>query len=139
MNTSALKVYLAFTDTGSIDYKSSAENLIKDLQAYEAVLEVTGTKVQDAILAVFAKYKGANLNKPALITYTLTELGASPDNYTVYAESITAFLKPLAEGGNVGTRDSGALIGMRKGMGGGFWYWDDKALTAEEVAAAKVQ
>lgn len=127
MNQSALKAYVAFLAGGAgIDYEKSCKNLIADLNAYEAVLEVTGTKVKDAILAVFAKHKGANLNKPALISFAMAGLDANPANYAVYQESITAFLKPSEDGGNVGTRESGALIGMRKGIGGGFWLWADK-------------
>lgn len=129
MNTSALKVYLAFTATGSIDYKKSAENLIGDLQSYEAVLDATGEKVEAAILAVFAKHKGVNLNKPALTSFAMTELGATPENYSVYQEGINSFLKA-----NVGDRGA-APIGMRKGIGGGFWLWADKALTADEAKA----
>jgi hypothetical protein len=136
MNINALKAYLAFLPAdqgGGIDYKGSATNLIADLQAYEAVLEATGGKVKDAILSVFAKYKGANLNKDALISFTMQELAAGPENYSVYADAINTFLKPLDKGGNVGERETGALCGMRKGIGGGFWLWADKP----ETPAAK--
>ena len=120
MNTAALKVYVAFADDGSIDYKKSAENLIADLQAYETVLDATAEKVQTAVLAVFEKFKGTNLNKPALISFTMKELDASPENYPVYQEGITSFLKA-----NVGPRET-HILGMRKGIGGGFWLWADK-------------
>jgi len=130
MNQNALKAYVAFIpNDGGIDYEKSCQNLIGDLQAYEAVLEVTGTKVKDAILAVFAKHKGTNLNKPALTSFTMANLDANPANYAVYQEGIDSFLKETSKGGNVGTRESGALIGMRKGIGGGFWLWADKPET----------
>ena len=61
MNINALKAYVAFLSAdqgGGIDYEKSCKNLIGDLNTYEAQLEVTGTKVKDAILGVFEKYKG---------------------------------------------------------------------------------
>lgn len=129
MNLTALKAYVAFLSDdpgGGIDYEKSCQNLIGDLQGYEAQLEVTGTKVKDAILSVFAKHKGANLNKPALTSFAMTALDANPQNYATYQEGINAFLLPTEKGGNVGDRETGALIGMRKGIGGGFWLWSDK-------------
>ena len=131
MNTKALEVYCAFSEDGTIDYKKSAENLIADLQSYEAVLEVTGEKVKDAILAVFEKYKGTNLNVPALTNFTMQELAATPENYAVYQNGIKAFIKA-----NQGTRESGAVLCVRKGIGGGASLWADKPLTAEEKATA---
>jgi hypothetical protein len=129
MNINALKAYVAFLSAdlgGGIDYEKSCKNLIGDLNTYEAQLEVTGTKVKDAILAVFAKYKGTNLNKPALASFAMQGLDSNPSNYSAYQEGIDQFLLPIEKGGNVGTRESGALIGMRKGVGGGFWLWADK-------------
>lgn len=138
MNINALKAYLSFLPADAegapgIDYKTSATKLISDLKEYEAVLEATGGKVKDAILAVFAKYKGVNLNKEALTSFTMQELKAGPENYSVYSDAINAWLKPVEKGGNVGDRETGALCGMRKGIGGGFWLWADKP----EAPAAK--
>lgn len=137
MNLTALKAYVAFLSAdlgGGIDYEKSCKNLIGDLNTYEAQLEVTGTKVKDAILAVFAKHKGANLNKPALTSFAMAGLDANPANYSAFQEGIDSFLKPVDKGGNVGDRETGALIGMRKGIGGGFWLWADKP---EETATEK--
>ena len=121
MNTNALKVYISFLSTGGIDYEASCKKLIDDLQQYEASLKATTSKVEDAILSVFDTYRGANLNKDALTTFTMQTLGAGPLDYAIYKEAIDAVLKQ-----DTGDRESGKSFGMRKGVGGGFWLWADK-------------
>ena len=127
MNTSALKVYASFASDGTIDYKASAEKLIKDLQEYEVVLDATSEKVKVAVLAVFENFKDSHLNMPALQHYVLKELNAIPENYVVYQNALKAFVRA-----NQGTRESGALIRVRKGPNGGCALWTNLPATITE-------
>ncbi len=126
VNINALKAYMVVDDnTKQIDYKRSCERLIADLKDYENKQETSEARIASALAAVFDKFKGAQINKDALISFTMQELGASPETYGALSKGLTDYLKS-----NTGSR--GSLFGVRLGPGGGFFRWIDRPETEED-------
>lgn len=125
----AIKQFIVPDENGNIDYMKSGEKYLSQLKAFEGLIEADESAVKNAVAAVFDKYKGTNVTKVS--AFILRELNPSPDTYGEMEKRVAEYLK--LNTGEIGE----ALLGMRKGAGGGHWRWTDKGASSKEAIASK--
>lgn len=129
LQIAAIKAFIVPDEHGEIDYMKSGQKYLESLKAFEGLILADEVAVKNAVAAVFDKYKGGNVTKaPAFI---LRELTPTPETYGEFEKRVNEYLK--LNTGEVGE----ALLGMRKGAGGGHWRWIDKGQSSKEVVASK--
>lgn len=120
MTTITMNTYLVRAANGGIDHEATCLKFAGDLLKYEAERETENAVVGDAVGAVFDQFKGARLNMPAVVSYSLTRLNVQPANYKTLADRVHSYIQDHA-----GPRESGALFSIAKGKNGGVCRWAD--------------
>ncbi len=110
------------------DRAASLRNAEAALDKHIAERETEEATIRDAVSAVFDQYPGAALTMPTIEGMATRELNAGPSNYKTLAKLALDYVRA-----NAGTRESGALFGISKGVGGGVKRWSD--VPAEQPAS----
>lgn len=99
---------------------ASLANAAAAYDKHVAERETEEATIKDAITAVFDEYPGAALTMPTIEGMATRQLNANPSNYKALAKLSLDFVRAHS-----GTRESGALFGISKGVGGGVRRWSD--------------
>lgn len=110
---------------GSVDVAASANAYAKALTGWVAQNELSSDTIETAIEAVFDRFPGQRLPMPALLSLTVAELGASPDQHKTLTSRVHAYVTGQSA-------DNTGRIDIGKGKGGGV---SRLALPGEEVPA----
>lgn len=128
INIAAVKAFMVPDENGNIDFEKSGRKYLDSLQALESLIASDEKAVKEAVTAVFDKYKGTNVTNAVPII--MRELPANPDTYNEMEKRVKEYLK-------MNTGEYGeAMLGARKGIGGGVWRWVDKGASSKEVKAS---
>lgn len=119
LHLTALKAFMVTTNDGSVDYDKSVANFTAQLSEYELRHGEGQTMAGRAVNSVFDIFPGARLATPFVIGRCLTNLQATPANYSTLEEALKRYIKV-----NSGEKESGAIFGMKKGVG--VFRWKDQ-------------
>lgn len=108
---------------GLVDVSETLEKIEAALSAENAAAEKAFTAVGPAVQAVFAKHPGASINMPAVVSFTLAELGTKPADFAATNELVTNYIRANSV--------DGGLFEIRKGKGGGVRLRTEPAAAAE--------
>jgi hypothetical protein len=92
---------------GSVDVDATMTKFEGDLVKFCAERELEGSQIGDAVHSVFDSHVGQHIAMPALVSLTLTKLGAQPANWALMTERVQEFVRS----------DSSLYIGRGKGGG----------------------
>ena len=96
--------------SGAVDVLASATAYAESLTAWCAEHEVGSDLIEAAVETVFDRHDGKLLPVPALLSFAVTELGATPEQHKTLTERVRAYVK--------GQTATGRLE-VGKGKGGG--------------------
>lgn len=111
----------------SVDMAATVEKFSSALQEFLANEELVNGKVAEYVHAVFDKFPGCRFNTDSLISFTLKEMEATPDQYPAMSEAIKGYVSA-----NKGDKESGAMFRVQRGKGGGVCRWADVTDDSEE-------
>lgn len=111
--------------SGSVDVVASANAYAKALTEWVAQNELSSETIETAVEAVFDRFPGQRLPMPALLSLSVAELGASPDQHKTLTARVHAYVTGQSA-------DNTGRIDIGKGKGGGV---SRLALPGEEVPA----
>lgn len=129
--TISLPAYVVRDEKGSVDQLKTLDKFIEDLGRYCAAAETETGVLAEKVKQVFDRFKGTNLNMPALVSLTTSELNVAPEHFKIMSEKVMDYIRT-----NSGERGE-AMFSIAKGKGGGVRRWSDTPLSEKEVAAAK--
>lgn len=96
---------------GAVDVVKSAEAYATALSKWVAENEVASETIETAVETVFDAHP-TRMPMPALVGFTLAELGASPEQYKTLGDRVTAYVRGQC------AKNTGR-IDIAKGVGGG--------------------
>ena len=97
---------------GSVDVSASAKAYAEALTKWCAENEVASDTIENAVETVFDRFPGARLPMPALLSLSVQELGATPEQHKTLTDRVHAYVIGQCAK-NTGRIDIG------KGKGGG--------------------
>ena len=135
LNIPAIKAFLVNGSDGEIDTELSCAKFLTDLETFRVKTGESLALIAATVKSIFDERMGANLNKPAIVTYSLIKMGANLETHAALTEAVTEYIDT-----NTGKRGA-SLFGMRKGKGGGFFRHserkdDDKCYEKENEETA---
>lgn len=122
---------------GLIDEAASIALFTAELQKTKVAQEMESGQIADAVNAVFDKFKGVSINLPALCTYTMGHLGATPATYNDLVEKVSNYVRDNSDRpAQKDPKDKEKILvpaeaprtrlfSMNKGKGGGVKRWSD--------------
>lgn len=129
--TTTLTVALVVLANG-IDLDASRQAFSDALDSYIAERAIEDDNIGSAVHAVFDQYPSANINMPALTSYVLQKLNASPENFNALEARVMEYVRVNADAAQKskdgvvtqfaeepGTR----TFVIAKGKGGGVKRW----------------
>lgn len=122
----SIRDYLVKRENGSVDSEASIAKFREELANYVVKVEATNGKIAEAVKAVFDTHKGVRMNLPALTSFSLTQLGATPANHAELTEAVQAYVRANAK--------EGGIFEIQKGHGGGCCRVCDKKPAAQASA-----
>ena len=120
VNVAAVKAFLVLSADGTVDYEASAHKFMGEIKGYETLVESGDKAIREVVGGLFDQYKGTNITN--LGSFVLRGLNPTPDTIAELTLRVKEWL-----GANTGERDSGSLLGVKKGKGGGSFRHSDKA------------
>lgn len=105
---------------GVVDVEASVEAARAQIEAYVAQRETEDTQIGEAVHGIFDKYRGANVNMPALVSLVVQQLGASPETFKVLGERVAEYVRS-----NAGERGF-STFSIARGRAGGVRRWCDQ-------------
>lgn len=120
VNGAAVKAFLVNGSDGEIDNDLSIAKFLSELELFKTLSAEGNALVSNAVKAVWDKFKGAKINKPGVINFTLQQLNATPDNVKELTLAVQDYLDL-----NTGNRGE-ALFGSKKGREGGMVRHEDQ-------------
>lgn len=112
---------------GTVDRAATLAKFETDLDREIASRENDHERIGEAMQIVFAKFKGAKVNLPALSSYILQELQVAPTAWGEMDKRVKDYVRSVSKGDD-------ALVSMAKGRDGGCRLIAD--LPAEETKPA---
>ena len=94
---------------GSIDVAASANAYAKALTEWSALNEIPAEQITEAVNSVLDLHPG-RIPMPALLSITVQQLGATPENFKVLSDRVHAYVTGQTKAG---------LLFVIKGKGGG--------------------
>ncbi len=87
--------------SGSVDVIASATKYAEALSAWVTENEVSADTIEAAVEAVFDRFDGKRLPMPALLSMTVTELGATPEQHKSLTARVHAYVKGQTAAGRL--------------------------------------
>lgn len=95
---------------GSVDVAASAQAYTQALTQWIATNEIPSERIANAVNAVLDRFPGQRLSMPLLLSFSVQELGATPDQHKALTERVHAYVRGQATVG---------VLTIAKGKGGG--------------------
>lgn len=95
---------------GSVDIAASAKAYTEALTQWVSVNEMPAEKISNAVNAVLDRFPGQRVSIPALLSFSVQELGAAPDQHKTLTERVHAYVRGQATAG---------VLTIAKGKNGG--------------------
>lgn len=108
---SNMNEFLVRGSDGTVDVDATTLKFRGALEVYIAERETENALIAAAVSEVFDQFKGANINMPALTSYALQRLNATPSNFMALSERIQEYVRENA--------GEGGIYKIAKGKGGG--------------------
>ena len=86
---------------GSIDVAASANAYAKALSDWKAANEIASDRIETAIDAVFARFPGQRVPVPQLVSFSVSELGATPDQHKNLTARVHAYISGQTKAGKI--------------------------------------
>jgi len=107
---------------GLIDADATVALFTEQLSSYITNTEAKVAQVASAVSDVFDEHKGVRMNTPALVSFSLSKLGAGPANYSDLEEAVGLYVHAQARTES----NPDGLFEITKGKGGGICRVCDK-------------
>jgi hypothetical protein len=108
-------------DNGSINVNKSVKKFSEELAKYKEANQSALDKVSVTVNEFFDSHKKTVISKPNLIDrITFMMMPDDVDNFSSVKKTIVEFINS-----SIGTKESGSLLRMKKGVGGGISRWSD--------------
>ena len=111
--------YVVYSDNGNVDEVATMDKFSTDLAGYISEQECEDNSIGTAVHAVFDRYRGARINTPALVSYSLQELKADYKSFKTLNVRVMNYIRR-----HTGDRNT-AVFGVGKGKNGGVCRWAD--------------
>jgi hypothetical protein len=103
-------------EDGSVDVTASAAAYAKALTDWKATNEVPTETIEMAVEAVFDRFPSQRLSMPSLLSMSVHELGATPDQHKALTARVHAYVKGQC---GLDTAKNTGRVDIAIGKGGG--------------------
>lgn len=85
--------YVVRDSNGCVDYDATNNKFLTDLGAWDNKQNCDAPKITETIHKVFDRFNAIRMNKPALLTYVLSDLQVSPEAHKEITARVESVLK----------------------------------------------